>query len=169
MRLSEARRLQLLSFASSVIASRPYDLMVGTHMERWMLYPRNSFGNVYIHRFVDDDRDEALHDHEPDNITLLLDGKYREHFHVKPLEQEMVNGKRRWRTRSVVREAGDVVFRLAGTPHCTSMVDGPAVSMFIMGPRRRKWGFHCVNGWVPWDEYINPAEGYGSRGKGCPQ
>ena len=177
MRISEARRLQLLSWASSIIASRPCDIRVGTHIERWMVWPKSNWRNIYIHRFVGDDLDQALHDHEPDNVSILLEEGYIEHFHVEPRELEYHKFKIRFKRRQVVRRQGDVIFRLAETPHCTSMpryngMHGvaikPAISMFIQGPRRRRWGFHCPSGWKFWKDYIDERKGYGDRsGEGC--
>lgn len=173
MKLSEARRLQLLSWASGIMASREPDLIIGDdYVHRWKLHRTNTLKgklfNVYVHRFYHDDSDEALHDHEPDNCSVILDGDYIEHFHVRPLERELVGGQVRYRTKSLLRRQGDVIFRLAGTPHRIALRDGPVTTLFIQGPRRRKWGFWCPSGWKPWDEYIDARSSYGSRrGEGC--
>jgi len=188
MKISEARRLQLLSWASDIMQSRPCDLKVGTHIERWMIWPKSQWRNIYIHRFVGDDLDQALHDHEPDNISILLEESYIEHFHVEPRERELHDGKIRFKRRQVVRKQGDIIFRFAETPHCTSMpryintasgpvalgfgsggeIIRPAISLFIQGPRRRRWGFHCVQGWKHWKDYIDENKSYGDRsGQGC--
>lgn len=169
MKISEARRVQLLNYASGVMASRPPDLLIGQSTRRWLVWPKNNWGNIYIHEWVGDDMDQALHDHAPDNLSVILSGKCNEHFNVKPLVTELLsNGERNYKTYSLRRTQGDVVFRLAGTAHKITLVDGPMISMFIQGPRRRDWGFHCVNGWKPWQEYIDARKGYGDRsGKGC--
>jgi len=163
MKISEARRLQLLSYTSGIMASRPPNLIINGSTRRWMVWPKNIWRNIYIHQWIADDVDQVLHDHEPDNITLLLSGKCDEHFHIKPKRIELHNGQRRFATTSVRRTEGDVVFRLAGTPHKITLPDGPMVTMFLQGPRRRHWGFHCPDGWKKWEGYIDIDR----SGKGC--
>jgi len=176
MRLINSLRLRLLAKANAVMASRPPDLVINGSTQRWMVRPRNKWWNVYIHYWVADDVDQVLHDHAPDNLSVILSGWCLEHFHVKPLQRELVGGVVQHRTYSVVRQPGDLVFRLAHTPHKITLFDSldpagpkkPMVTMFVQGPRRREWGFSCPNGWRPWQEYIDVAKGYGDRsGKGC--
>lgn len=184
MRLPDFLRRYLLGYAQGVMASRPPDVQIGNdYVHRWMLLPKRNrlskFFNVYIHLFMQDDEDGALHDHEPDNCSLILSGSYIEQFHAKPLE--IAEG--RYAVREVVRRQGDIVFRMAQTPHriCLFTAHGtngdvlllkegrlPVITMFVQGPRRRRWGFHCVQGWKPWQDYIDQTNGYGDRsGKGC--
>lgn len=176
MRIPDAARVRLLGYAQGVMGSRKADVIIGDgYVERWMLYPKNRWRNIYIHRFNRSDDDGALHDHEPDNCSLILQGQYLEHFHVRPRMEtlhwdEDGNMSRRFLTYVEERLEGDVVFRLAGTPHRVELRDNqPVITMFLQGPRRRKWGFHCTSGFVPWDKYIDERKGYGDRsGKGCP-
>lgn len=170
MKLSTARRLQLLHYANNVMLSRPPDLVINGSTERWRLYPKNNWRNLYIHRWVNDDVDRVLHDHEPDNLSMVLFGSFDEHFHKKPLQViAESDGWRRYDTYAVRRTEGDVVFRLAGTPHKYTLPDGgPVVTLFFQGPRRRHWGFWCPDGWRPWEQYIDMSKGYGDRsGQGC--
>lgn len=175
MLLTEKSRLWLLGRAKAVMASRPPDLRISdNYLERWMLYPRNRLGNIYIHRFNGDDDDVALHDHEPDNVSLVLENEYIEHFHETPLRIEWVRETsdkkyQRYCTVAHHRKQGAIVPRLAGTPHRIVLADQskPVITMFVQGPRRRKWGFHCVHGWRHWKEYV-AVTSYGNRaGKGC--
>src|ERR1019366_2459105 len=46
---------------------------------RWYVIPKNRFFNVYLHQFIRDDEDRALHDHPFFNMSLLLRGQYIEH------------------------------------------------------------------------------------------
>ncbi len=171
MRLPEVLRLYLLGKAQGVMESRKPDLLInGGQVERWMVYPKNQWRNIYVHKFNGPDPDEALHDHEPDNVSLILKNAYMEEFHVKPLETELLMGELRYRTYMAPRQQGEIVFRLASTPHRVRGVypSEPVITMFLQGPRRRKWGFWCPSGWKPWDQYIDVKKGYGDRsGKGC--
>src|SRR5690606_8416676 len=73
-------RLQL-----RVVLARQPDFIVGAdnpegpYLERWYLLPRNRVLNVYLHRFLRDDDDRALHDHPWAWLSLLLQGSYVEH------------------------------------------------------------------------------------------
>lgn len=142
---------------------RPPDFIVGRrtnpYLYRWRIIPRNRFFNIYLHKFMRSDDDRALHDHEYDNVSLILRGGYTELFKDKE--------------RS--REAGHITCRLAQTPHrilLDEKLSGPRPcwTLFITGPRRRSWGFWCPQGWRHWMEYL--AEDYTTQnnshvGKGC--
>src|SRR5881392_3402104 len=69
--------------ATRRIASRPPDFTVGSpdrpYLQRWWLLPRNPVLNVYLHQFLRDDDDRALHDHPWDWCSVLLKGGYCEH------------------------------------------------------------------------------------------
>lgn len=99
----------------------------------------NWFG-LYVHRFLQSDEDWALHDHPRHNVSVVLERGYWEH----------IGGRRVWRA------PGSVVFRRATTPHRIELeyqtglprYSHEALSLFILGPRVREWGFHCPNGWV---------------------
>lgn len=122
------------------------------HMLRWYLV-RTPLFSVYLHHIIGSDEDKAMHDHPWANLSLVLSGHYIEH---QPNRRRMV-------------QAGEVLTRWATTPHRIE-VTGPypsVWSLFICGPRRRVWGFHCPKGWIPWTQFVDPKE-YGSVGAGCP-
>lgn len=164
MRLPESVRLRLLGYAQEVMRSRaPDEIINDNYVERWRLRPKSKWsaltGNVYIHRFLGDDSDRALHDHAPDNASLILENDYDEHFHLlsydtgKPIPADH-DGVMKFLTYKIVRRQGDIVFRLAGTPHRISLRGSYVTTMFVQGPRRREWGFHCVDGWKKWTDYV---------------
>lgn len=120
-------------------------------------------GNAYLHQFIRDDEDRALHDHPWANVSILLGGQYIEHT-IKP-------GGIHWRE---LFKAGDIKFRSATAAHRVELTHGniggdhmngtpylapyipswvtygtkdPSWSLFLTGPKRRLWGFHCVTGW----------------------
>ena len=50
------------------------------YLKRWYIIPRNTFFNIYLHQFLRDDDDRALHDHPSDNLSIILRGSYIEHL-----------------------------------------------------------------------------------------
>ena len=69
--------------------TRPPDFIVkrtkvdgsgGEYLRRWWVIPRNDSFNIYLHQFVDDDDDRALHDHPWPSASLILQGGYIEHL-----------------------------------------------------------------------------------------
>lgn len=130
----------------------------------------NHCPNAYLHCFLRDDDDRALHDHPWAWCSILLQGAYIEHT----IDAGGIHRRR-------LREAPSIKFSLPRRAHRvellpanpTSMLaDGsaprlPAWTLFLMGPRLRNWGFHCPErGWVPWQEFTDPADA-GQTGKGC--
>ena len=117
------------------ILNRP-DLIVGPekdpYMIRWFVIPRNRFCNVYLHNFLKDDDDRALHDHPWSFVSIILKGGYIE------------------RTEAGLnpRFAGSIAFRRAKHRHQVELFDDhqtqskkPCWTVIITGPKRRTWGF----------------------------
>ena len=136
------------------------------YMKRWYLHPRNDEGNVYLNHILRDDEDRALHDHPWPFSSFLLAGGYREHF---------IDGT--FIERRVAKFAApmpDFIFREATHAHRIELfknIDGtsiPAWTLVLTGPKIRDWGFHCKNGWIPWQEFCDPVD-TGNIGKGCPE
>ena len=161
-------RKYILRRARYRMASRKPDFQVingnGVYLQRWWIIPRNRWFNIYLHRFLHDDEDSALHDHPYASMSWVLDRGYYEHS----------------RTSIDWQPAGAIVFRRAATAHRIELKKRheltrtgweaetpiPAVSLFFTGPRTREWGFHCPNGWVPWFEFVDDRD-KGRVGKGC--
>lgn len=142
------------------IASRPADFAIGGHDNpyclRWWVIPRNRWFNVYLHRFLRDDDDRALHDHPWDNCSITLRTGYDE-----------VTEKGTYR-----RLPHRAYFRKAETSHRVVLVrdaTGQPIqswSLFITLRVRREWGFHCPKGWRHWKEFVSERDA-GAIGKGC--
>lgn len=148
---------------------RAPDFVIGPadtpYMHRWYLIPRNPVCNVYLHRFVRDDEDRALHDHPWPSVSFVLKGGY----------YELTKGpdgtlERRW------YGPGSVIFRGPRYSHRVELARGwhpdgkpiiPCTTLFLTGPRVREWGFHCPGGWIPWQQFCK-ADEPGQIGKGCP-
>lgn len=108
------------------------------YLRRWFIVRKYGKHNMYLHQFMADDHDDALHDHPWPSVSLILRGRYKE---------VMEDGE-------YIRRAGDIVFRNAETPHRIVLIDNePVYTLFITGPKERHWGFHCEDGWKPWQDF----------------
>lgn len=114
------------------------DLCIGAegdpYLKRWWIIPRNRFFNIYLHQFLKNDDDRALHDHPWWSVSFLLKGK---------LKEITKKGVRRPKRFIPVIRSGEYAHRL-------ELESKSAWTIFITGPKYRKWGFHCPNGWVPY-------------------
>lgn len=133
---------------------RPPDFEIGepgdVYLRRWYVIPRNPVLNVYLHRFVRDDDDRALHDHPWINASVVLSGRYRE---IMP---DGVAERRR----------GSVTVRPARAFHRIEVIAHPVWTLFLTGPRTREWGFLCPQGWRHWKDFTAGRQGE-RIGKGC--
>lgn len=127
------------------------------YLNRWYLLPRNPVFNVYLHQFLRSDDDRALHDHPWSNLSILLDGVYIEHT----ISSGGVNHRRVFRQ-------GEFKLRLSGKyAHRVELIDNqPCWTLFLTGPRYRRWGFHCPNGWRYWKEFVSSDDRH-KKGAGC--
>lgn len=131
--------------------------------------------NLYLHQFLRDDDDRALHDHPSWAASFILAGAYTEHtiaaggvHHRTNLE---AGALRFLPTRHAHRiellpwwlTADDYYPPPDAAPHART----PCWTLFLFGPTLRNWGFHCPQrGWVPWQEFT-AAEQPGEIGPGC--
>jgi hypothetical protein len=151
------------------IFRRPPDRIIthpqtgGPYMRRWHVIPRNPWFNIYLHHVVASDDDRALHDHPWASCSIVLKGGYFELMPDTrfPLLEHCRVTKLRW------RRPGSVTIRGATASHRLLLKDGqPSWSLFITGPRVRRWGFHCPKGWVFWEDFLGVN---GGKGGGCDQ
>jgi hypothetical protein len=154
------RRIQ--RWAISYMESREADFFIGgredPYLIRWWVIPRNKWFNLYLHKIIKSDRDEALHDHPWINVSLLVRGSYDEHTiaaggveHVSPL----LEGNLRVRGPSAAHR---LVVRQ----------NEPVVTLFFTGPIWRHWGFHCKAGWRHWKDFVGfRTDNENVVGRGC--
>lgn len=145
--------------------ARQPDFIVGgnesPYLLRWWLIPRNRLFNVYVHCFLRDDDDRALHDHPWMWCSILLRGGYSEHT----IDAGGIHQRR-------LRIAPSIKVSLPSRAHRIELRRAygqprPCWTLFITGPRVRNWGFHCPErGWVPWQEFTDPGD-VGQIGRGC--
>jgi len=127
------------------------------YLLRWWVIPRNKWFNIYLHRTLKSDRDEALHDHPWINCSVLVYGQYHE---MTPRgEGHELN----------TLSEGQMRFRWPTSAH--RLILGPepkVVSIFITGPVVRHWGFHCPNGWRHWHDFVGYRDAHTNVvGRGC--
>ncbi len=135
---------------------REPDFIIGEpekpYLLRWWVIPRNKVFNIYLHKMLRDDDDRALHDHPWINLSIVLRGGYWEHTPKGA----------KW------RGPGSLIFRRPTAAHRLSLpiFGDRSWSLFITGPVVRVWGFHCPQGWVPWQKFVSKTN-KGSVGQGC--
>lgn len=104
---------------------------------------------IYLHQFWTSDPDD-VHDHPWPNMSIILSGGYREHYHDGTY---------------VDRRPLSWTMRDATTLHRIEVAEGTegtAWTLFITGKRKRQWGFLTKDGWQPANEYDRqPVEVYG--------
>jgi hypothetical protein len=134
------------------------------YMRRWYLFGdgeptrhpklRRAPFQVMLHQILADDDDRALHDHPWDNLTIVLEGRVRDHSAAGSRDLG----------------PGDMLYREAAWAHRlqVSCFDQPhAWTLFIAGTNLREWGFHCPGrGWVHWSDFV-AADDTGKIGAGC--
>jgi hypothetical protein len=147
-RIEAARAALLIAFSTP-------DSIIGTqddpYLRRWYIVPRNRFFNIYLHHFMRSDDDRALHDHPWWNISILLKNNYREHLQDGSFRDKTAPG---------------IVLRTASFAHRIELINGPAWTLFITGPKIREWGFLCPQGWRHWRDFTAGPHGE-TIGKGC--
>ncbi len=141
MKIPEWLHVKLMAYAYDSMLREP-DFILGHAdkpvLHRWRMFDKGGFSgvlfNVYVHKFFRSDEDRALHDHPTDNISIILNNGY---------EEIMCDPKVSFGSElqiKIQRNPGDIVFRLASTPHRVVVRQGkPSISIFINGPRRRHW------------------------------
>lgn len=150
----------LLASVAGILDKAP-DFIVGgeasPYLRRWYLTPYGDEAGVYLHQFLRSDDDRALHDHPYESTSIILAGGYVEHLAGGAMAP---------------RGVGDVVTRDAASPHRVQLLRDKAgteqfaITLFLHGPRVRAWGFHCPQGWRPWQEFVS-ARDKGAVGVGC--
>lgn len=145
-----------------IAESRPPDVVIGgmqdPYLHRWHVTPKGDGPSCYLHHFLRSDDDRALHDHPYASTSIILRGAYLEHLPGSAAPH--------------LRVRGQVVHRDAVAPHRVELLrnaegqEVPCWSLFLTGPRVRDWGFHCPQGWVPWQRFTDPADP-GAVGPGC--
>ena len=124
-----------------------YYLLSTRWLGRW--FPKLSY-RLVLHKCVKSDGD-GLHDHPWDWGSKILENGYWE---TVPANGEELK---------VRREPGGWRWRTGEDFHRLELPEGATYSwsLFLMGPKRKEWGFLDRDGnWVQWEEYLNNRERY---------
>ncbi len=150
---------QLRQEFENLPARAPWGRTIGgednPYLRRWFVTPRGDGPSCYLHQFLRDDDDRALHDHPWASVGIILKGGYIEHTLEGTFE----------------RRVGDVLPRTPEHAHRVALHrdrDGRVVeawTLFLVGDRVREWGFHC-DGWIHWRDFTAGADGE-VIGAGC--
>lgn len=109
------------------------------YLRRWHINREYGKQNVYLHEFLGNDNDKALHDHPWQSCSVVLHGEYKEYID---------------KHKYLIRKAGDVIFRNEKEFHRIELINNqPAYTLFITGPKVKDWGFDCENGFKHWEEF----------------
>lgn len=179
-----------------VVEARPPDFVIGAdspggpYLLRWYLTPWRAWyrdvpeqqrtavafsrllPNLYLHRFMRDDDDRALHDHPSWAVSFILYGAYVEHT----IEAGGIHRRKQ-------HAAGSMRFLPTKHTHRVELLrwivdnglpdvgkddpPAPCWTLFLFGPTVREWGFHCPErGWVHWKDFT-AADKPGEIGPGC--
>lgn len=148
----------LKQWARGWLSGGPHFIIGPRYLLRWYVIPRNPWLNVYLHQFLHDDEDRALHDHPWWFVSIMLRGGYFERVGTG----EQVE----------VRFAPSVAYRPATHAHRVVLHRDtrdkivPAWTLVITGRVVRDWGFYCPQGWRHWKEFT-AKDNYGQVGRGC--
>jgi hypothetical protein len=128
--------------------------------------------NLYLHQFLRDDDDRALHDHPSWAVSFMLLGSYIEHtIAAGGCHRRQVfsaGSLRLLPTRHAHRIELQRYYRGGFTGGGPSFyVSKPCWTLFLFGPTVRAWGFHCPErGWVHWQDFTAAGKP-GEIGPGC--
>ncbi len=152
------------------IFNREADYAIGgrenPYMLRWFVIPRNPLFNIYLHKFLRDDDDRAMHDHPWWFATIMLRGSYKEWRLGHKWNHQVVIPE------ITTRRAPSIAFRRATSQHRIELLRDkfgnsiPCWTLVFTGPRIREWGFHCPQGWRHWKEFTAGKDGE-LVGRGC--
>lgn len=155
MRKDELLHAMGTKLVMHVVGNRvPPDFIIGgadnPYLRRWFVRPEGASGGMYLHQILRDDDDRALHDHPWDSSVYIIHGAY---------EEVLTTGR-------TVYRAGSYRHMPAEQAHRLVVVEGPVWTLCFLGPRKREWGFHCPQGWVPWQQFVSGRD-KGQIGAGC--
>lgn len=140
----------LIRWVDSYTRDRAPDRVIGgCYLLRWYVTPWRRWSgrfwqwlpNLYLHIFARSDYDQALHDHPWPSVSIVLEGGYYEHV---PTVRRDPHAS----VRQIWRAPGAVTVRRAHDRHRIELNEhgDSATTLFLTGFRRRRWGFHCREG-----------------------
>ena len=126
--------------ADQAMTRPPDEIIEDLYLRRWHSL-RSTALSLYVHLYVGSDPCAWTHDHPWPSLSLCLQGIL--------IETAELPGRRK-QTSMISR--GTLAFRPPRFSHRLDLVSGPAVTLFLAGPRLREWGWHLPGGWRAWHE-----------------
>lgn len=149
MRIDEKTREEFYRWATRHMRENTPSQILGKgddiYLKRWYIR-RNAEewpNNLYIHLMLRSDADPECHDHPFDNVSVVLDGGYNEEDRTGAMKAVM---------------PGDIIIRSAETAHRIVLTNGPSISLFLTGPKRREWGFWRGDEWIHSHRFFEQRE-----------
>lgn len=135
-----------------------YDREGGTvYLTRWwILGSETSRYALMLHKMHRPDDDSCHHDHPWSFFTLVLWGGYIEEI-TTPADPIVKYKKRLNRVGMILFRRATHTHRIAGLPN------GPCYTLVLRMKKRRHWGFHTKEGWIPWRYFIEKRRGAGKN------
>lgn len=114
------------------------------YMQRMPLIPRNPWLKIYLHRWHKSDRrEDGLHDHPSWSFSVRLWGP--------PLHEWTFRDPEKRGEGIVNKRCPRFMFRKATHSHAVQrIISRVTLTLFIMGPVQREWGFWSDTGWKPY-------------------
>lgn len=126
----------LWQWAKRLVSGNPHFVIPGRHgdyLRRWYLFPRNPYFNIYLHHMLESDEEFGLHDHPWHSVSFLLSGSLTETYSKHP--------RFYWADKRQTIDTPIPVFRKATLAHRLDVHPMGAWTLFITGPKIRRWGF----------------------------
>lgn len=115
-------------------------------------------GPLRLHVFHRGDADPDCHDHPADFWTFPLVSYVEEFVEYRQIDGELTGLRRSQRVVKAFR----LHHRRAEFAHRVLYPVSASVeqiaTIVLWGRKRRSWGFHTAQGWVPWRVYLNEPE-----------
>jgi len=112
---------------------------------------------IYLHDIFEPDGDRDPHNHPWSFISVVLRGGYAEYVFPEPeqdLDRFVEKTHRRFSVhRMGTKEAHRIVYAKPGLK-----------TLIIRAKRQGNWGFFKRDGYVPWQEYVEDRERFGTHG-----
>ena len=129
---------RLRAHADRIMARDPDEIIEDRYLQRWHAF-KTLMLSEYIHLYVGSDPTPWLHDHPWPSLSICLRGVLRE-------VRDGPGGD----GGSITIRPGTVALRPPRFAHRLELLSGPAITIFLAGPRLRHWGWHHQQGWIHW-------------------
>lgn len=116
------------------------------YLRRFYLSPSIFGRRIYLHHIMRSDEDRHPHDHPWSFFTMMLWGRYTEHFYTYCGDVTVM--------RSRVLKPFRTLFRRATDTHRLFLSHGPCWTFVVRGKQTREWGFATESGWMHWKQYL---------------